>query len=53
MSRIYMFGKFFFYPLRAGNVFKSLPKLVLIRAFFDYWIMWVRQRFSPLPGRFV
>lgn len=49
MSRIFMFGKFFFYPLRAGNVFRCLPKLVLMRAFLDYWFMWIRQKFRPLP----
>jgi protoporphyrinogen oxidase len=49
MSRIYLFKRFFYYPLRAGNVIRNLPPLVLVRAFLDYWIMWVRQRLRPLP----
>jgi protoporphyrinogen oxidase len=49
MSRIFLFKRFFYYPLRAGNVLLNLPKLVLVRAFLDYWAMWVRQRFKPLP----
>lgn len=49
MSRIYLFRRFFYYPLRAGNVIRNLPPLVLVRAFLDYWAMWVRQRFRPLP----
>ncbi len=49
MSRIYLFRRFFYYPLRAGNVIRNLPILVLVRAFLDYWAMWLRQKFRPLP----
>ena len=40
LSRIVLFGRFFDYPLKGGNVIKNLPKLVLIKAFLDY--LWVR-----------
>jgi len=48
LSRIYMFRRFFYYPLRALNVLR-LPKLLLLRALLDYWAMWIRQRIKPLP----
>src|SRR4051812_46899338 len=31
MSRIVLFGKFFDYPLKAGNVVRNLPPLVLAK----------------------
>lgn len=40
LSRIVLFGRFFDYPLKAGNVLRNLPKRVLVRAFADY--LWVR-----------
>jgi protoporphyrinogen oxidase len=40
LSRILLFGKFFDYPLRAGNVLENLPRRTLLRAFRDYG--WVR-----------
>lgn len=40
LSRIVLFNRFFDYPLRAGNVLRNLPPLVLVRAFADY--LWVR-----------
>jgi protoporphyrinogen oxidase len=46
LSRILLFGKFFDYPLRAGNVLRNLPRRVLIRSFLDYF--WVR--FTELTG---
>ncbi|MEL7184306.1 MAG: NAD(P)-binding domain-containing protein, partial [Pseudomonadota bacterium] len=49
MSRIYMQGKFFDYPLKATNVLKSLPPLLLMRAVWDYaWIRFV-QLFKKIP----
>ena len=39
MSRIYMQGKFFDYPLKAMNVLKSLPPHILVRA------IWANSRF--------
>ncbi len=49
MSRIYMQGKFFDYPLKAMNVLKSLPPQLLVRAIWDY--LWIRakQVFKPIP----
>ena len=49
MSRIFLFKRFFHYPLRAGNVIRNLPKHILVRAFFDYWVMWFRLRIKPIP----
>lgn len=40
LSRIVLFGRFFDYPLQAGNVLRNLPPLVLLRSFLDYF--WVR-----------
>ncbi|MCA8944355.1 MAG: FAD-dependent oxidoreductase [Planctomycetes bacterium] len=40
LSRIVMFGKLIDYPLVASNVFKSMPKHLLVKALLDY--MWVR-----------
>jgi protoporphyrinogen oxidase len=40
LSRIVLYGKFFDYPLKAGNVVRNLPPRVLLRAFADY--LWVR-----------
>jgi protoporphyrinogen oxidase len=49
LSRIYMQGKFFHYPLKAQNVITSMPKGVLIKAGFDY--LWIRlvQLFKKIP----
>ena len=40
LSRILLFGRFFDYPLRAGNVLRNLPPRVLVNSFRDY--LWVR-----------
>ena len=49
LSRIYMQGKFFDYPLKAMNVLKSLPPGLLIKAIADYtWIRMV-QWFKKIP----
>ena len=42
LSRIYMQGKFFNYPLKLSNVLTALPKGIMVRAMWDY--MWVRMR---------
>ncbi len=49
MSRIYMQGKFFDYPLKAMNVLKSLPPRLLVRSCWDY--AWIRftQVFKKIP----
>jgi protoporphyrinogen oxidase len=49
MSRIYMQGKFFDYPLKAQNVLQNLPKKVLFRACWDYLAIRVRNLFRPIP----
>ena len=40
LSRIVLFNRFFDYPLRAENVLRNLPPLLLVRAFVGYG--WVR-----------
>ena len=40
LSRIFLFGKFFNYPLNAKNVLKNMPKMLLVKAFLDY--AWIR-----------
>lgn len=49
LSRIYMQGKFFNYPLKLGNVLTALPKSIMVKAMWDY--MWIRMRqwFKPIP----
>lgn len=49
LSRIYMQGKFFNYPLKLSNVLTALPKGIMARAMWDY--MWVRMRqwVKPIP----
>jgi len=49
LSRIYMQGRFFHYPLQATNVLKNLPTLLLIRALFDYFTIRISQLFKPIP----
>ncbi len=49
LSRIYMQGKFFHYPLKAQNVLQNMPKGILLRAGIDY--VWIRvlQWFKKIP----
>lgn len=49
LSRIYLRGKFFNYPLNAGNVVRNLPPWLLAKAFLDY--LWVRAKnaVKPIP----
>jgi protoporphyrinogen oxidase len=42
LSRIFLYGRFFNYPLVGSNVVKNLPKLVLLKCFLDY--IWVKIR---------
>ncbi len=49
LSRIFRFGKFIDYPLKAGNVIRSLPFHLLALSMLDYWWMRLRLKFSPLP----
>ena len=49
LSRIYMQGKFFHYPLKAQNVLQNMPKGLLIKALWDYFTIRVRQWFKPIP----
>ena len=49
LSRIYMQGKFFHYPLKAQNVFQNMPKGLMVKAMWDY--LWIRakQLFTKIP----
>lgn len=49
VSRIYLKGRFFYYPLQAGNVIRNLPPHILIKAFIDYILIRIKNRFSPIP----
>jgi protoporphyrinogen oxidase len=49
LSRIYMKGKFFDYPLKAGNVVKSLPPWLLFKSFVDYLAVRLRNAVRPIP----
>jgi protoporphyrinogen oxidase len=49
LSRIYMQKKFFDYPLKAGNVVRSLPPWLLVKSFWDYLAVRVRNAVRPIP----
>jgi protoporphyrinogen oxidase len=49
LSRIYMQKKFFDYPLKAGNVVRSLPPWLLIKSFWDYLAVRLRNAVRPIP----
>ncbi len=49
LSRIYMKRKFFDYPLKAGNVVRSLPPWLLFKSFVDYLAVRVRNAVRPIP----
>jgi protoporphyrinogen oxidase len=49
LSRIYMQGKFFHYPLKAQNVLQNMPKGLMVKAIWDYLWIRCRQIFKPIP----
>lgn len=49
LSRIFLYGRFFNYPLVGSNVVRSLPKLVLLKCFLDYLWIKVRNLFNRPP----
>ena len=49
LSRIFMLGKFFNYPLSASNVIRSLPPWLLVRSFSDYFLIRIQNRIRPIP----
>lgn len=49
LSRIYMRKRFFDYPLKAGNVVRSLPPWLLAKSFFDYLAVRLRNMVRPIP----
>jgi protoporphyrinogen oxidase len=49
LSRIFLYGRFFHYPLIGSNVVKSLPKLVLLKCFLDYLWVKVKSLFHRTP----
>ncbi len=46
LSRIFLYDKFFHYPLKLGSALTKLPKLVMLRALFDYAAQSVKNVFS-------
>ncbi len=48
-SRIFLYNRFFHYPLQGGNVIRNLPPLVLVKSFLDYLAVKVRNLFAPRP----
>ncbi len=46
LSRIVLMGRFFDYPLVAGNVLRNLPPRVLLRSFTDYAKVRFTERFG-------
>ena len=49
LSRIFLYKRYFNYPLETGNVVRNLPLWVLIRAFVDYFAIRIRNRIKPIP----
>ena len=49
LSRIYMQGKFFHYPLKAQNVVRNMPPRILLKAGWDYAWIRVKQLFTKIP----
>ncbi len=49
LSRIFLYGRFFNYPLNGSNVVASLPKLVLVKSFLDYLWVKIRNIFNRPP----
>jgi protoporphyrinogen oxidase len=48
-SRIRLRGRWFDYPLRAGNVLANLPPWLLARALYDYGRARLSERLRPTP----
>ena len=49
LSRIFLYKRYFNYPLETGNVVRNLPFWVLVRAFVDYFAIRIRNRIKPIP----
>jgi protoporphyrinogen oxidase len=49
LSRIFLYKRYFNYPLETGNVVRNLPPWVLVRAFVDYFAIRIRNRIRPIP----
>jgi len=49
LSRIYLRGRFFNYPLVAKNVLRNLPLHLLAKAFADYLAIRIRNQLRPIP----
>jgi protoporphyrinogen oxidase len=49
LSRIYMRGRFFNYPLKLSNVLRNMPPHLIVKAFWDYAWIRLRDRLKPIP----
>jgi len=48
-TRVYFMNHYYDYPLRAANLFTSLPKSLAVLCFLDFMGTWARNRLSPRP----
>ena len=46
-TQVYFGGKFYTYPLSAGNLFKSLSPVLGAACFFDFLTTWIRNKIKP------
>jgi protoporphyrinogen oxidase len=49
LSRIFLYKRYFNYPLETSNVVRNLPFWVLVRAFLDYFLIRIQNRIKPIP----
>jgi protoporphyrinogen oxidase len=49
LSRIFLYKKYFNYPLESTNVVRNLPPWVLFRAFLDYFVIRIQNKIKPIP----
>ncbi|MEW6741192.1 MAG: FAD-dependent oxidoreductase [Planctomycetota bacterium] len=49
LSRIFIMGRLFNYPLKASNVVRNLPPLTLVKAFLDYFAIRIWNGIRPIP----
>ncbi len=51
VSRIFLYNQFFDYPLQLGKALKQLPKLVMMRAIWDYGVQSIKNIFTKPKDR--
>lgn len=48
-SKIYMMDKFFMYPLNVNNIISNMPTSKLLKCFYDYFSVKIRNAIKPFP----